>query len=374
MASEQIQCPIDQKHFVVRITLMPLDAGAAASDTVPEKFRCCAYQYACPHCGPFVVSHFDDQWLRTPPDQMGEAEKPLCDKLYGSRHKIQALLKEQESQMLPKLWLQLRRGPYSPVQLSERVAAIHIDELLERWPKSVGDTLDRILQNLGRRTRSIGAVCHLGERSHFGGEWLTILFAEFDQDANYYLEALQARGWIRDSPDKKGVVVTPAGWARIDEIKRGRPSPLNPAFVAMWFGDDKSSESQSFMRELYENHMQSAINSAGYRCERVDLVPHNEFIMDKALGMIRVAPFVVADFTGNRGGVYFEAGFARGLRIPVIHTCRRSHFAKAHFDIQQINTIVWDAPTDLAEPLYHRIVGTPELGPGPYQTTSTREK
>ena len=27
---------------------------------------------------------------------------------------------------------------------------------------------------------------------------------------------------------------------------------------------------------------------------------------------------VIADFTGNRGGVYFEAGFALGLDIPVI--------------------------------------------------------
>lgn len=78
--------------------------------------------------------------------------------------------------------------------------------------------------------------------------------------------------------------------------------------------------------------------------------------------MIRVAPFVVADFTGNRGGVYFEAGFARGLNIPVIHTCRKSRFDAAHFDIQQINTIVWEQPEELDEMLLHRIRGT--LGEG----------
>ncbi len=32
--------------------------------------------------------------------------------------------------------------------------------------------------------------------------------------------------------------------------------------------------------------------------------------------------FMIADFTGHRGGVYFEAGFAHGLGIPVIWTCR----------------------------------------------------
>ena len=32
---------------------------------------------------------------------------------------------------------------------------------------------------------------------------------------------------------------------------------------------------------------------------------------------------MVCDLTGYRGGVYFEAGFAHGLGLPVIYTCRK---------------------------------------------------
>ena len=32
---------------------------------------------------------------------------------------------------------------------------------------------------------------------------------------------------------------------------------------------------------------------------------------------------MVCDLTGYRGGVYFEAGFAYGLGMPVIYTCRK---------------------------------------------------
>ena len=32
---------------------------------------------------------------------------------------------------------------------------------------------------------------------------------------------------------------------------------------------------------------------------------------------------MVCDLTGYRGGVYFEAGFASGLGLPVIYTCRK---------------------------------------------------
>jgi nucleoside 2-deoxyribosyltransferase len=119
------------------------------------------------------------------------------------------------------------------------------------------------------------------------------------------------------------------------------------------------------MGALYENGIAPAVTRAGYRVTRVDLQEHNDFIMDQVLGDIRLAPFVIADFTGNRGGVYLEAGFARGLGTPVIHTCSESDFNDAHFDIQQINTIRWVQPEDVLDRLFHRIRGT--IGEGPYR-------
>jgi len=53
-------------------------------------------------------------------------------------------------------------------------------------------------------------------------------------------------------------------------------------------------------------------------------VHHNEKICDKIVSEIRKSRLLVADFTDNRGGVYFEAGFAMGLSIPVIWMCRAS--------------------------------------------------
>ena len=41
---------------------------------------------------------------------------------------------------------------------------------------------------------------------------------------------------------------------------------------------------------------------------------------------IRKSKFLIADFTGQRGGVYYEAGFAYGLGLPVIWTCRKDWF------------------------------------------------
>jgi len=139
----------------------------------------------------------------------------------------------------------------------------------------------------------------------------------------------------------------------------------NPAFVAMWFGDSDSTETPDFMRSLYDESILPAIVGAGFKASRVDLVPHDGFIMNEVLSLIRCAPFVVADLTGHRNGVYYEAGFARACAgKPVIHTCRESDFVNSHFDVRQINTLMWSEPADLAKSLRKRIVEI--LGTGPF--------
>ena len=69
---------------------------------------------------------------------------------------------------------------------------------------------------------------------------------------------------------------------------------------------------------------------------------------------------MVADFTGNRGGVYFEAGYAQALNIDVIYTCRDTEEDKKllHFDIGHFNHIYWKDEKDLYEKLRYRIEHT----------------
>ena len=70
------------------------------------------------------------------------------------------------------------------------------------------------------------------------------------------------------------------------------------------------------------------------------------------------ARFVIAEFTGQRHGVYFEAGFAYGLGLPVIWCCRKDDVDKLHFDTRQYNHIVWDNIEDFKSKLVNRIKAT----------------
>ena len=65
----------------------------------------------------------------------------------------------------------------------------------------------------------------------------------------------------------------------------------------------------------------------------------------------------MADVTQQRQGVYFEAGFAQGLNIPVIWTVSEKDKDNIHFDTRQFNHIIWQTTEDLKNQLYDFICG-----------------
>ena len=65
----------------------------------------------------------------------------------------------------------------------------------------------------------------------------------------------------------------------------------------------------------------------------INQMEHVGKIDDEIIAQIRSSAFLVADFTGHRGGVYFEAGYAMGRDLPVpVWTCRKDEMAQLHFE------------------------------------------
>jgi hypothetical protein len=142
--------------------------------------------------------------------------------------------------------------------------------------------------------------------------------------------------------------VTPEGWLRADPVgPSGKPGTC---FIARSFHPSM---------ELAAQGMREAIKTdCGY--EPIDLgsVAHNENINDRIIAEIRSAQFVVADFTGQSHGVYFEAGFAEGLGRTVIRTVQEDHAPALHFDTRQYFHLRWKAPEHFRRLLAEHIKAT----------------
>lgn len=142
--------------------------------------------------------------------------------------------------------------------------------------------------------------------------------------------------------------LTQEGWQRFDELTR-ETRVGSRAFVAMWF--------DATMADAYQNGLRPALIACGYEPPfRVDDPQHDDHagdkdfhsrIDDRILAEIRRARFLVADATGRRASVYYEAGFADGLGIPVIWTCRKDAEDDMAFDTRQHEHILWSDPDDL---------------------------
>ena len=179
-------------------------------------------------------------------------------------------------------------------------------------------------------------------------------YSQNDHEAEFLLGLLVEQNLVKLGPQSYIYQVLPRGYIAVDKLTR-RVASGDKGFVAMWFDED--------LKSAYEIGFQLGILNAGYDPVRMDRVEHANRIDDEIIAHIRMASFVVADFTGHRGGVYFEAGFALGLGRQVIWTCQKADIKDLHFDIRQYNTIDWEDPEDLATRLQHRIEATVGKGP-----------
>jgi hypothetical protein len=148
--------------------------------------------------------------------------------------------------------------------------------------------------------------------------------------------------------------ITPKGFERVLELRKTKQK--TNAFVAMWF-----DRGQTALQDAYENSIKKAIeDTTTLKALRADKEHFNTDINDWILGNAKQSAFMIADFTGNRGGVYFEAGYAKGLGIEVIFTCQDDpkHKKELHFDTSHINHIFWKTSSNLYESLVDRIRAT----------------
>lgn len=183
-----------------------------------------------------------------------------------------------------------------------------------------------------------------------GDTELTYLIQDYLTDEKKFLRSGYMPG--RTEPCR---MITPTGWAHLDSLTRGNHESVT-GFVAMWFDD---SMNRAF------SAIELGIRAAGYKTLRIDRYPHNNKIDDEIIAGIRRSKFLVADFTGHRGGVYFEAGFAKGLGLEVVWLCREDDLENLHFDTRQYSHIMWqDAKLpELTKALKDRIEAT--IGHGP---------
>ncbi len=239
------------------------------------------------------------------------------------------------------------------------------EEVRSRPPLPIHERANRLLRFIAEQTKTIGTAYNTSNENPAAYAWSeSIGKSEIQYLIHYLFKAKALEIPIGAFPPLVDtteipyeVMVSVEGHSQIE--LQGTNTDSTQAFVAMWFHDSTN--------DAYEKGIVPAIREAGYKPLRVDRKEHINKIDDEIIAELRRSRFLVADFThgndGARGGVYYEAGFAHGLGLPVIFACSEDSVKTLHFDTNHYNHIVWKTPAGLREMLKNRILAV--IGEGP---------
>ena len=289
------------------------------------------------------------------PDGCGRF-RPEHEVLFSWRAIVETLMRDQR-----------RHGTRRPVITWDLANSFSLTD--DRVSLSVSRRGERLLRFLVTQTKFAGEGVYVHDRYKEALAWSE---STHINEIFYLLNYLSSRGFIEDykhiaaMDDPCIATVTVEGYGFIEELASTPDS--TQAFVAMWFSEE--------MDDAYYKGIKPAIKEAGYKPLRIDMKPDVDKIDDEIFAEIRRSCFLVADMTqgddGARGGVYFEAGFAQGLGLTVLYTCRKDRIKHLAFDTRQFYHIVWDTPGDLRKQLATRIRA--RVGEGPLRRASDQDK
>jgi len=276
----------------------------------------------CPRCGEFELS-------RTLCTELESKSSDEVAKKYAPRWVLSAAIRNKWEQGED---LELLTNT---VETLLEVASI---------PEDPFESINLLLSHIRDRSSTPGQSVSFDQKHDY-----PLVYAQDPEEFQYYISKAKELGLIEIGDRREGYRLGLEGWKRLEELSQNR-AENDQAFVAMWFDNDMSS--------AYTDGIKPALKECGYTPLRIDKQEHNDKIDDRIIAEIRQSGLIVADFTGQRGGVYYEAGFAKGLGIPVIWTCHKDEVDDLHFDTRQYNHIVWENPLDLKDQLIDRISAT----------------
>ena len=222
-------------------------------------------------------------------------------------------------------------------------------------PKSPKSKLENLLLFLYENQEFEGSIIKLEKYP----SWEIVLFINYmksQHEFHFYLKTLKDYGFVdfmdtttKDGPSAINIRMTFSGLEYVIELQEGGQNSKK-CFVAMSFS---YTEKITAIRKT----LKTTIKKQGYEPILIDEMHYDsgQTINDAMLNFIKQSKFLVADFTEHKHGVYFEAGYALGLKKPVIYTCHSEYFKLTHFDTNHYPHIVYENLTDLEVKLENKI-------------------
>jgi hypothetical protein len=234
-------------------------------------------------------------------------------------------------------------------------------------PRTPLEQFERLVTFAADHSSYVGARCEYGNTYALARR----LYLGANQNANAILSGAARTEYFEVSKAGIAVGLSLAGWRLAEELRREHGAN-DQAFIAMWF--------HKGMNSAFNDGFTPALRACGYNPLRIDQTAHTGKIDDEIISNIRKSRLLIADLTGCRPNVFYEAGFMHGLGRPVLYTCHERHqghflacepdsaappnpqsatwfdqISTHAFDVRQYPVLRWNDPSELATLLRARL-------------------
>lgn len=208
-----------------------------------------------------------------------------------------------------------------------------LDIFLETELPSIKEQADNFLSSFAQKAKEPGKILEIKSTE----EWIGVTGCASKSGVNAILvHLIDKRHLLRPHTDTRNeFCITVEGWVYYEELqKKAKDSTI--AFMAMKFGDSE-------LDQIVDTVFRPAVAQTGFRLQKLNDEQRAGLIDDQLRVQIRRSRIMIADLSHGNKGAYWEAGFAEGLGIPVIYTCKESEFGnQSHFDTNHHLTVMWN--------------------------------
>lgn len=281
-----------------------------------------------------------------------------------------SLLPSLESNIFPHTassWIREQNDQFArPVVIEDLDKLFSIPELKlsQKYERFIKYVCQNDGEHYSNESKQLMTICWCKDRLE-----LDILFRKAEANHHLFIER-----------NKDGQYFPPLSTYDAREFLEnlGYKTNSNKIFMAFEFSDEMFKQFQPNIERAIYDASEGKLEAVRVNSKTT---AHDTKIDDELISMIKSSRAVIADFTGNRTAVYYEAGFAMGLKIPVIWTCQDAEIPKGKegygeiadaqgnkrykryidllsFDTRQYPHIVWKDEEDLYTQVKNRIMAT----------------
>lgn len=223
------------------------------------------------------------------------------------------------------------------------LSADDIDHIVTspKIPVTIEDKSNRLLQYLYRHSEGLGEAVVIEPLSSN----YNLTYSPNLQELVYIIEKLRSEQLII----REGMSFQLTEKGRSEAAASAGGQELEPCSVLIAGEED--------LRTVWQERLLPNIEQFGYLPRLLTHTAHTkpQNLETYSLELIADSKLIIADLTGQSPEVYFTAGYALGLNIPVVWTVNSSDAEIIPEKIKELRPIVWDTFEELLELLQQKL-------------------